>query len=49
MISIVKINYKGWCNSFRVSNGKLELVVLADVGPRIIRYGFVGDVNQLRN
>jgi hypothetical protein len=43
-----KVNYKGWPNSYRVSNGQVELVVTADVGPRIIRYGFTGGQNLLK-
>src|SRR5258708_7308482 len=43
-----KINYKGWPNSYRVSNGQVELVVTADVGPRIIRYGFIGGQNLFK-
>lgn len=43
-----KVNYKGWPNSYRVSNGQVELVVTGDVGPRIIRFGFVGGQNLLK-
>jgi len=43
-----KVNYKGWPNSYRVSNGQIELIVTGDVGPRIIRYGFVGGQNLLK-
>jgi hypothetical protein len=39
--------YRGWANTWRVSNGTVELIVLADVGPRVIRYGFCGDENIL--
>lgn len=46
MIDITKVEYKGWPNSYRVTNNKVELIVLADVGPRIISYGFVGGTNQ---
>jgi hypothetical protein len=42
-----KIAYRGWQNAYRMSNGTVELIVLADVGPRIISYGFVGSENQL--
>jgi len=45
MISIEKINYQGWANSWRVTNGEVELVVTGDVGPRIMRYGFAGGQN----
>jgi len=42
---IEKINYQGWPNSYRVTNGEVELVVTSDIGPRIIRYAFVGGRN----
>src|SRR5713226_1650682 len=44
-VEIEKINFKGWPNSYRMTNGEVELVVTGDVGPRIIRYGFVGGQN----
>ena len=42
---IEKINYQGWPNSYRMTNGEVELVVTSDIGPRIIRYAFVGGRN----
>jgi hypothetical protein len=45
-LRIERINYKGWPNSLRLSNDTVELIVLTDVGPRIISYGFLGDTNQ---
>jgi hypothetical protein len=45
MISIEKINYQGWANSWQVTNGAVELVVTGDVGPRVMRYGFAGGQN----
>ena len=42
-----RISYRGWKNAYRISNGTVELVVLADVGPRVISYGFVGGDNIL--
>lgn len=44
-VTIEKTEYAGWPNCYRISNGEVELVVTADVGPRIIRYGFVGGQN----
>lgn len=41
-----KINYHGWQKVYRITNDKVELLVLADVGPRILRYGFVGERNE---
>jgi len=43
-----KIEYKGWPNCYRLSNGIVDLVVTADVGPRIIRFGFVGQENEFK-
>jgi hypothetical protein len=33
-----RIEYKGWKNNVRLSNGDIELVATLDVGPRIISY-----------
>lgn len=40
-----RIGYRGWENAYRISNGAIELIVLADVGPRIVSYGFTGGEN----
>src|SRR5262249_15096822 len=37
---IEKISWRGWNNVYRIWNGTVQLLVLADVGPRIIWYGF---------
>ena len=47
-VRVEKVEYKGWKNSYRVSNGQIELVVTGDVGPRIIRFGFVGGQNMFK-
>src|ERR1039458_2860402 len=47
-VQVEKIDYKGWPNSYRVSNGEVELVVTGDVGPRVIRFGFVGGQNLFK-
>jgi hypothetical protein len=44
-VKIEKINYRGWPNSYRMTNGEVELVVTGDIGPRIIRYAFVDGRN----
>jgi len=46
-VTMQKKEYGGWPNCVALSNGKIELVVTTDVGPRIIRYGFVGGQNLL--
>jgi len=42
---IERVPYQGWPNSYRVSNGDVEAVITSDVGPRVMRYGFVGGQN----
>jgi hypothetical protein len=44
-VTIEKVNYHGWPNSYRLSNGIVELIVVSDIGPRLIRYAFVGKQN----
>lgn len=45
-VSIVKKEYKGWKNCIEMSNGIVDLIATTDVGPRIIRFGFVGQQNE---
>src|ERR1700721_3136117 len=47
-VKVDKIEYKGGRNSYRVSNGEVDLVVTSDVGPRVIRFGFVGGQNLFK-
>jgi hypothetical protein len=47
-VSVQKVEYKGWKDCYRISNGEVELIVTGDVGPRIIRYGFVGGQNMFK-
>jgi len=42
-----KIAYKDWKNCYRLTNGQWEMVVVADIGPRIIRLARVGGPNIL--
>lgn len=42
-----RVNYGGWPNCIRLTNGRIELIVTTDVGPRVIRFGFVGGQNLL--
>jgi hypothetical protein len=46
VIRIEKREYHGWANCYFLGNGSVELLVLADVGPRIIRYALTGGENQ---
>jgi hypothetical protein len=47
-VKIEKTNFKGWPNSYRISNGTVEVIVTGDVGPRVIRYAFVGGQNLFK-
>jgi hypothetical protein len=43
--TIERVPYGGWLNCYRLSNGETELIVTTDVGPRVMRYGFVAGQN----
>lgn len=45
MPSLDTIAYGQWPTNYRLSNGRIELVMTGEVGPRIIRLGFVGGQN----
>lgn len=47
-ISCDIIAYGGWAKCVRISDGRTELVVTTDVGPRIMRYGKPGGINLLK-
>jgi hypothetical protein len=40
-----RISYRGWESAYRIANAEVELVVLADVGPRVIAYRLTGREN----
>ncbi len=44
--TIERIEYGGWPNCYRFSNQQIELIITTDVGPRVIRLGFVGQDNE---
>jgi hypothetical protein len=44
---VERSSYRGWNNAYKLSNGDVEVVVTADVGPRIIFYGFRHGENLL--
>lgn len=47
-IKVEKIEYRGWKNCYRISNGEVEIIITGDVGPRVIRFGFVGGQNLFK-
>jgi hypothetical protein len=44
-VKVEKVNYHGWKNTVKVSNGLIEVYVTTDVGPRIIDIRPVGGNN----
>ncbi len=44
-VQMEKVPYGGWNNCIKLTNGSIELIVTTDVGPRVIRVGFVGGPN----
>lgn len=44
-VTIEKISYEGWSECYRMSNGEVELIACADIGPRVFHFGFVGGQN----
>jgi hypothetical protein len=46
--AVDKIEYKGWKNNLRVSNGDAELIITLDVGPRILSYKLAGGKNVFK-
>src|SRR5271165_3490206 len=45
---IERISFKGWDNCWRIASSEIELVVTADVGPRVIHCGFRGGQNVFK-
>jgi hypothetical protein len=45
---VEKVEYKGWKNNLRLSNGDVELIATLDVGPRIISYRLKGGKNVFK-
>lgn len=42
-----RTTYRGWQNAYKLRNDHVQVIVLADVGPRIIWYGFCDKENEL--
>lgn len=47
-VRVDKIEFGGWKNNLRISNGTAELIVTLDVGPRIISYKLAGGANVFK-
>ncbi|HEX3037588.1 MAG TPA: hypothetical protein VHO94_01170 [Oscillospiraceae bacterium] len=48
-IEIKEKNFENYGNCVHITNGIIEVIVTIDVGPRIVRFGFVGGENMLYN
>lgn len=44
-VTVERTAWGGWSNCYRITNGEAELIITADVGPRLVRYGYVGGKN----
>ncbi len=42
-----KVLYNGWPNCIRLYNDEVDLIVTTDIGPRIVRFGFINSQNFL--
>lgn len=45
-VNITEINYKEYGKCLRVTNDIIEVIVSIQYGPRIIKYGYVNDINH---
>ena len=48
MSQFEQVPYSGWQTCYRASNGRIEIIVTGEVGPRVIRFGFVDQQNLLK-
>lgn len=48
MTALEKTSYGGWPNNVRLSNGRIEVVVTLDVGPRVMRLAVPGGRNLFK-
>jgi len=47
-VKMETLDYGGWPNCVRLSNGRIELVATTEVGPRILRLAFLGGANLFK-
>ena len=47
-ITIQKTAVHGWANCMRLSNDQIDLIATTDVGPRVIRCGFLNTENEFK-
>lgn len=44
-VQVEEITYRNW-KAVRISNETVQLIILTEVGPRIVSFGFLGDENE---
>lgn len=47
-ITMQNVEYRGWKNNLRLTNGTVDLILTLDVGPRVMRFGFIGEKNVFK-
>jgi hypothetical protein len=47
-VQMEKVSYGGWPACIRLANQNIELIATTDIGPRIIRFGFIGASNLFK-
>jgi hypothetical protein len=47
-VQMQTVSYGGWPRCIRLTNQNIELIATTDVGPRLIRFGFVGGPNLFK-
>jgi len=45
-IHFEQTSYAGWDGCYRLSNGVVDLIISGDFGPRLLRFGFIGEQNE---
>ena len=47
-VKVEKVSWHGWPNCYLITNNTVELIVTSDIGPRVMRYAFVGGQNLFK-
>ncbi len=49
MVELTQVEYGGWATNHKLTNGKIELVIAGEVGPRVLHLALAGGDNQFYN
>lgn len=44
-----EVAYRSWQKAFKICNDTVQLIVLTEVGPRILYFGFIGEENEFHD